>query len=165
MRARQIYRLMMLLALLSAALLPMQGQKQECYGNRDGGIHQVWKGEDGKVYIDTSSDAMSIHEITHVKQSLESGGLEFSEGGKLLNAGSRLSPKEGRYEVISQMEVDAYRMQYSFDRSFPGYARSLNDINVHSVGNIGNGMIYEEIRDYSEYLKIQEHKIQEHISR
>ena len=39
----------MLLALLSAALLPMQGQKQECYGNRDGGIHQVWKGEDGKA--------------------------------------------------------------------------------------------------------------------
>ena len=102
-------------------------------------------------------EAMSIHEITHVKQSLESGGLEFSEGGKLLNAGSRLSPRKGRYEVISQMEVDAYRMQYSFDRSFPGYARSLNDINVHSVGNIGNGMIYEEIRDYSEYLKIQEH--------
>ena len=158
MRARQIYRLMMLLpALLFAGSLPMQGQKQECYGNRDGGIHQVWKGEDGKVYIDTSSDAMSIHEITHVKQSLESGGLEFSEGGKLLNAGSRLSPRKGRYEVISQMEVDAYRMQYSFDRSFPGYARSLNDINVHSVGNIGNGMIYEEIRDYSEYLKIQEH--------
>ena len=150
MRARQIYRLMMLLpALLFAGSLPMQGQKQECYGNRDGGIHQVWKGEDGKVYIDTSSEAMSIHEITHVKQSLESGGLEFSEGGKLLNAGSRLSPKDGRYREISKMEVDAYRMQYSFDRSFPGYARSLNDINVHSVGNIGNGMIYEEIRDYS----------------
>ena len=150
MRARQIYRLMMLLpALLLAGSLPMQGQKQECYGNRDGGIHQVWKGEDGKVYIDTSSEAMSIHEITHVKQSLESGGLEFSEGGKLLNAGSRLSPKDGRYREISKMEVDAYKMQYSFDRSFPGYARSLNDINVHSVGNIGNGMIYEEIRDYS----------------
>lgn len=150
MRARQIYRLMMLLpALLFAGSLPMQGQKQECYGNRDGGIHQVWKGEDGKVYIDTSSEAMSIHEITHVKQSLESGGLEFSEGGKLLNAGSRLSPKDGRYREISKMEVDAYRIQYSFDRSFPGYARSLNDINVHSVGNIGNGMIYEEIRDYS----------------
>ena len=149
--------MLLLSALLSAGSLPMQGQKQECYGNRDGGIHQVWKGEDGKVYIDTSSEAMSIHEITHVKQSLESGGLEFSEGGKLLNAGSRLSPKDGRYREISKMEVDAYRIQYSFDRSFPGYARSLNDINVHSVGNIGNGMIYEEIRIYSEYLKIQEH--------
>ena len=75
----------------------------------------------------------------------------------MLNAGSRLSPREGRYEKISENEVDAYKMQYSFDRSFPGRAGSLNDINVHSVGNIGNGMIYEEIRDYSEYLKIQEH--------
>ena len=148
--------MLLLSALLSAGSLPMQGQKQECYGNRDGGIHQVWKGEDGKVYIDTSSDAMSIHEITHVKQSLESGGLEFSGEGKLLNAGIR-APMGDRYAAISQMEVDAYRMQYSFDRSFPGYARSLNDINVHSVGNIGNGMIYEEIRIYSEYLKIQEH--------
>ena len=126
------------------------------FNRTNGGIHQVWKGEDGKVYIDTSSEAMSIHEITHVKQSLESGGLKFSEGGKLLNAGSRLSPREGRYEVISQMEVDAYRMQYSFDRSFPGYARSLNDINVHSVGNIGNGMIYEAIRKYSKYLELKE---------
>ena len=152
----KILKWMLLLpALLFAGSLPMQGQKQECYGNRDGGIHQVWKGEDGKVYIDTSSEAMSIHEITHVKQSLESGGLEFSEGGQLLNAGIR-APMRDRYAAISQMEVDAYRMQYSFDCSFPGRAKSLNDINAHSVGNIGNGMIYEAIRKYSKYLELKE---------
>ena len=102
-------------------------------------------------------EAMSIHEITHVKQSLESGGLEFSEGGKLLNAGSKLSPKDGRYREISKMEVDAYRMQYSFDCSFPGRAGSLNDINVHSVGNIYNveagKYVYPYILKYSQSLK------------
>ena len=155
---KNILKWMLLLSvLLSAGSLPMQGQKQECYGNRDGGIHQVWKGEDGKVYIDTSSDAMSIHEITHVKQSLESGGLEFSGEGKLLNAGSKLSPREGRYEKISENEVDAYKMQYSFDCSFPGRAKSLNDINAHSVGNIYNveagKYVYPYILKYSQSLK------------
>ena len=43
----------------------------------DGGRHTVRQGNNEKVYIETSSDALSIHEITHVRQSLTSGGLRF----------------------------------------------------------------------------------------
>ena len=50
-----------------------------------GGEHKVRQGSDGKVYIETSSEALSIHEITHVRQSLDAGGLKFSTNGELLN--------------------------------------------------------------------------------
>ena len=75
-----------------------------------GGEHKVRQGSDGKVYIETSSDALSIHEITHVRQSLDAGGLKFSTNGELLNAGVGI-------KGISNMEIVAYKMQYSYDRS------------------------------------------------
>ena len=43
----------------------------------DGGRHTVRQGNNEKVYIETSSDTLSIHEITHVRQLLTSGGLRF----------------------------------------------------------------------------------------
>ena len=123
----------------------------------DGGMHRVWKGDDGVVYIDTSSDALSIHEITHIRQSLENGGLEFSEeDGYLLNVGNKYAQTDiKRYEVSSRMEVEAYQKQYSYDKSFPGstHGKGLQGIDVHSVGEIGNGNIYEYIKAYSKYLR------------
>uniref|UniRef100_UPI00356B6606 RHS repeat-associated core domain-containing protein n=2 Tax=Prevotella denticola TaxID=28129 RepID=UPI00356B6606 len=97
----------------------------------DGGRHTVRQGNNEKVYIETSSDALSIHEITHVRQSLTSGGLRFGRGGELLNAGTSLA-------AIANMEIEAYRMQYSFDTTFPGntYGKGLNGIDLQSVGNI-----------------------------
>ncbi len=64
-----------------------------------GGEHKVRQGNDGKVYIETSSDAISIHEITHVRQSLDLGGLNFSSSGELVNAGVDI------YR-ISKMEIE-----------------------------------------------------------
>ena len=125
------------------------------FNQTEGGIHRVWQGDDGKVYIDTSSDALSIHEITHVRQSLTNGGLSFYNGN-LENIGSNMPNGENRFKTISAMEVEAYRMQYSYDLSFPGYTRNLQGINVHSVGNIGNGAIYKEIHAYSEFLRQRE---------
>lgn len=125
------------------------------FNRTEGGIHRVWQGDDGKVYIDTSSDALSIHEITHVRQSLTNGGLSFYNDN-LENIGSNMPNGENRFKTISAMEVEAYRMQYSYDLSFPGYTRNLQGINVHSVGNIGNGAIYKEIHAYSEFLKQRE---------
>ena len=97
----------------------------------DGGRHTVRQGNNEKVYIETSSDALSIHEITHIRQSLTSGGLRFGRGGELLNAGKNLA-------AIANMEIEAYRMQYSFDTTFPGntYGKGLNGIDLQSVGNI-----------------------------
>ncbi|MDR2954997.1 MAG: hypothetical protein LBV43_07945 [Prevotella sp.] len=119
---------------------------------RTGEQHRVREGSDGMIYIDTSSDALTIHEVTHVRQSLDAGGLKF-EGGELLNAGVGIRGK-------SAMEVEAYRAQYSFDRSFPGSLRGgLQGIDVHSVGNIrkGNGQLqYRYIFEHSQNVKKQE---------
>ena len=78
-----------------------------------GGLHTVRQGRDNKICIETSSDALSIHEITHVRQSLDAGGLRFSSNGELLNAGIGI-------RGVGKMEIEAYQMQYSFDKSFPG---------------------------------------------
>ena len=111
-----------------------------------GGEHKVRQGSDGKVYIETSSDALSIHEITHVRQSLDAGGLKFSTNGELLNAGVGI-------RGVSNMEIEAYKMQYSYDRSFPGSlrGRGLQGIDVHSVGGIINDgkHVYPAIYQYS----------------
>ena len=113
----------------------------------DGGRHTVRQGNNEKVYIETSSDALSIHEITHVRQSLTSGGLRFGRGGELLNAGKSLA-------AIANMEIEAYRMQYSFDTTFPGntYGKGLNGIDLQSVGNIMDDqhqIVYPIIYDYA----------------
>ena len=115
-----------------------------------GGEHKVRQGSDGKVYIETSSDALSIHEITHIRQSLNAGGLKFSVNGELLNSGVGL-------ESISGMEIEAYKMQYSYDGTFPGIlgGRGLQGIDVHSVGGIINDgkPVYPVINKYSINLK------------
>ncbi|WP_455077997.1 RHS repeat-associated core domain-containing protein [Prevotella histicola] len=113
----------------------------------DGGRHTVRQGNNEKVYIETSSDALSIHEITHVRQSLTSGGLRFGRGGELLNAGKSLA-------AIANMEIEAYRMQYSFDTTFPGntYGKGLKGIDLQSVGNIMDDqhqIVYPIIYDYA----------------
>ena len=123
------------------------------FNHTNGGLHQVWKGEDGLVYIDTSSDALSIHEITHVRQSLKRiGKLQF-RNNLLENAGRT------NYETFSSMEIEAYQMQYSYDLSFPGntLGKGLQGIDVHSVGNIFNPQtgkpVYPIIWRYSQSLK------------
>jgi RHS repeat-associated protein len=125
----------------------------------DGGIHQITQASDGKIHIQTSSDALSIHEITHVRQSLNAGGLKFSSDGKLLNAAGDVRPRNGAwYSAVAGNEVEAYKMQYSYDQSFPGRTSNLHGINVHSVGDIRNNgnPVYPLINQYSIFLKQQE---------
>ena len=112
----------------------------------NGGQHKVRQGEDGKIYIETSSDAISIHEITHVRQSLNAGGLKFSSSGEMLNSGISI-------RGISNMEIEAYKMQYSYDKSFPGSlgGRGIQGIDVYSVGGIieDGKPVYPAIHQYS----------------
>jgi len=125
------------------------------FNHISGGIHQVRQGDDGMVYIDTSSDALSIHEIAHVRQSLTNGGLQFSDEGLLYNIGT-FAPMRNRFEIISNMEIEAYRIQYSYDGTFPGKTNNLQGINVHSIGKIvdSNGQyVYPSIRRYSLFLQ------------
>ena len=118
--------------------------------NVDGGRHSVYE-SNNIIHIDKSSDALAIHEITHIRQSLVAGGLNFSSNGYLLNIGS-----PNNFEKMAAMEIEAYRSQYSYDNSFPGIANSLQDINIRSVGNIkdekGN-FVYPQINELYRYQK------------
>jgi RHS repeat-associated protein len=95
-----------------------------------GNEHHVTQGDDGVINIEGSSDALHVHEIKHVSQSLDKGKLEFS-------AEKLLKPSTLTGEVD---EIKAYQAQYSFSpSSLPKYAGSIGDINRQWVGTITNG--------------------------
>lgn len=128
------------------------------------GAHMVTKGEDGLIYIETSGDALSIHEITHVRQAMKAGGLEFTSNGQLKNPGTREKSQIEKYQSISNAEVEAYQKQFSFQpESMPNRVSSIFMIDVHYVGSITylNGKYgYPEIRAYSKYIKhLQKHNL------
>jgi RHS repeat-associated protein len=122
-----------------------------------GGYHYVHLAKNGNVLIDASSDAFAIHEITHVRQALQAGGLQFNNTGSLINPGEYYySNRQNRFQNISNMEIEAYRIQHSFDESFYLPIKRLSEINVHSVGNIrdeSNNFVYPYIHSLSDYLK------------
>ena len=65
-----------------------------------------------------------------------------------------------RYQAISNMEIEAYKRQYSFDLSFPESGiRRLNDINIHSVGRIRDSSgepVYPLIKELSDFRQKQD---------
>src|SRR5690606_572240 len=50
------------------------------------GTHGVLIGDDGVIKIEGSRTSLHIHEIRHVGQSMEAGGMKFNEKGQLLNS-------------------------------------------------------------------------------
>ncbi len=118
-----------------------------------GGEHYVRKVGD-IIYIETSSDALSIHEITHIRQALSVGFMEFDPMNRLKNPGTKM--KGTAANNIANVEIEAYRAQYSYDTSFPGITTNLQGIDVHSVGNIVNEIgqiLYPLIHALSEQIK------------
>lgn len=93
------------------------------------GTHGVVKGADGVITIEGSNTGLHVHEIRHVGQSIEAGGVKFNKDGKLLNAATTL-------EGARNNEVNAYQTQYSYDGSYPAGASSLKDINATSLMKI-----------------------------
>jgi RHS repeat-associated protein len=107
------------------------------------GTHGVVKGSDGVIRIEGSNTGFHIHEIRHIGQSIEAGGVKFNKDGRLLNAAT--THEQGR-----RNEVEAYQVQYSFDGSYPAGASSLSDINEKSLMNIklSNGdAVYKVLAD------------------
>src|SRR5690606_22445587 len=107
------------------------------------GTHGVVKGADGVINIEGSNTGLHIHEIRHVGQSIEAGGVRFNKDGRLLNAATTL-------EGARNNEINAYQTQYSFDGSYPGGASSLKDINSTSLMNIKTSdgrTVYEILKD------------------
>ena len=137
----------------------LANDKDNIYGltkTDENGAHYVYK-EGNVVFIEYSSDALIVHEVGHIRQSLEHGGLEFAPSGKLLNSGRKNS------RDFSNNEVEAYRLQYAFDKkSFPGVGVSnILDINYDTVGTLldpeGN-LRYPKIYYYSLMLKKKENE-------
>ncbi|MDE6547932.1 MAG: hypothetical protein K2L22_02945, partial [Muribaculaceae bacterium] len=93
--------------------------------------HVVRLGDDGTIFIQASSDALALHEITHVGQSLKQGELVFIDG-VLSNASTTLAG-------IAKNETIAYRTQYAMDPcSLPIPTVSINFINYRYLKHIMN---------------------------
>ena len=95
--------------------------------------------------------------VDEIRQALMSNGLNFSKNGYLQNPGIYSSSGK-RLGDISNNEVDAYKAQYSFDKSFPIFINSISDITVHSIGNLKDGNnkdMYPFIKSYSDIINSQ----------
>ena len=140
-------------------LLGHDSQKYKLTQVSGEGAHKVRLENNGTISIETSEDALSIHEITHVRQALDAGGLEFSASGYLKNPGTRAKSSQ-QYIAISEAEIEAYKMQYSYrPESLPIPVDNISIINVHYVGSIkdpNGGYGYPMIKDYSDFLKGQQ---------
>jgi RHS repeat-associated protein len=105
------------------------------------GTHGVVKGGDGVINIEGSNTGLHIHEMRHVGQSIEAGGVKFDKDGRLFNAGKTKEEQRNN-------EVNAYQVEYSYDGSYPASsgASSLKDINEDSLMDIGN-CLYCNLKD------------------
>jgi len=107
------------------------------------GTHGVVKDENGIIRIEGSNTGLHLHEIRHIGQSIEAGGVRFNKDGKLINATSTRAGARNN-------EVNAYQVEYSYDGSYPVSARSLKDINENTLMNIrkeDGTAVYENLKD------------------
>ena len=123
------------------------GEAKETYTlsgpSHNDGTHGVVKNDKGVIQIEGSNTGLHLHEIRHVGQSIDAGGVKFNKNGQLLNAAATLSSARNN-------EVNAYQVQYSFDGSYPAGASSLNDINTQSLMEIKTDdgrFVYEQLKD------------------
>ncbi|MHA3046222.1 RHS repeat domain-containing protein [Riemerella anatipestifer] len=113
------------------------------------GTHGVLKtvDKDNKeiINIEGTGVAIHLHEIRHVGQGYEAGGLRFNKEGKMLNPA--ITKDKQDYAKGRALEVEAYRVGYSYDTgSYPVPISSLNDINSTTLMQIGDG-IYQKLED------------------
>jgi hypothetical protein len=110
----------------------------------------VSKGTTGTINIVGDGMQLTIHEITHVRQSLDAGRFNFSSNNKLQYTGPGV-------EVQEQAELEAYQKQFSVHRTDLGSGlnlRSPNDITPQIIGNIrrNNGaLVYPAIHNKYHY--------------
>lgn len=116
----------------------------------EGCVNQVTKDEDGIIYIHGINDALIIHEIRHVSQSLikNSGQLFFNKDNKLKS----VNPWGYKDEMY------AYRAQYGFNpHTLPGpNLRDISSVNLDFLHNLTNDRgvpLYISINDLSKTLK------------
>jgi len=79
--------------------------------NKSGENGYVQKGTNGKINIVSNGEDLTVHEITHVRQSLDAGKLNFD----LKN--NKLQYTSPNVAVQANEEAEAYQKQYSVKRS------------------------------------------------
>ena len=110
------------------------------------GTHGVIKKQDsqGKERIQIEGDGitLNLHEIRHVGQGFEAGGMKFNKKGQLLNAAKTVNGSVDMKQARMN-EVEAYKVGHSYQQgSYPGTANSLDDINEESLINISTSSSY-----------------------
>jgi RHS repeat-associated protein len=112
-------------------------------------VGDVTKKEDGKISINAGTTGLIMHEIEHVSQSLNTGGLEFDSKTNKLQY-----PKPDVGTQINA-EMKAYQVQFSYNGYFPNGVSfwSPKDITPQMTGNITSGgkILYIDI--YNRYNK------------
>ena len=115
----------------------------------------VEKGRNGKINIIGNGGDLTVHEITHIRQSLDAGKLIFdSKTNKLGYSGIGV-------KIQANAEVEAYQKQFSVRRTDLQSGldlRSPNEITPQIIGNIrrSNGvLVYPAI--YNRYVRNQRH--------
>ena len=123
------------------------GEAKETYAlsspSQSDGTHGVVKDSKGVIQIEGSNTGLHLHEIRHVGQSIDAGGVKFNKNGQLLNAATT-------NEGARNNEVNAYQVEYSYDYSYPAGASSLKDINGNTLMNIKKDdgtSVYEQLKD------------------
>ena len=112
--------------------------------------HHVMRSKDGKVHIQTSSDALTGHEMTHIRQSLVEGSLRF-KNNMLLYANAELAD-------MANFEIEAYKVQHAIDpSSMPIPVNDANGIDSFYIEKIKypgtNVSVYRWIKEYNRKRK------------
>ncbi len=118
----------------------------------DSDRYVTYKASDGHVVIEYGSLGTGAHERGHNVQWLKKDGFEerFNKDGYLTNPGRNA-------DEMTQNEVQAYRLQYSYDGKnlFPVGINSYKDINAHTISKIvdtKNNPLYPFAKKSIDYL-------------
>jgi len=122
------------------------GEAKDTYAltgpSQSDGTHGVVKDSKGVIQIEGSNTGLHLHEMRHVGQSIQAGGIKFNSKGQLLNPAR--TKEGGRIN-----EVNAYQVGYSYDGQYPVPASSLKDINQTSLMDIkfpDGTPVYEKLK-------------------
>jgi RHS repeat-associated protein len=119
--------------------------------NADTKSGYVVRNSDGKISIVGNGNNLTVHEITHIRQSLDAGGLNFS------SKNNRLEYTGPGVETQVNAEIEAYQKQFSVRRTDLGSGLDLrhpNQISPQVVGNMKRAdgtLIYPTI--YNRYVR------------